>query len=455
MTTGQSPIKYVLSAAPLLLISLFSFGQTKAPYEMILDGVKVIVQPSGNEIVQVQTMIRGGVQNYNADQQGIESLAMRALTECGTVKDDKNSFRNKLDKVGAFMYGTAGMDYSSLTLNCIQGDFDGIWPLYVDALTTPLFDEKEFERIKQDAVNSLKSRASQPDYAIRKLARETAFQGGDHAKAPEGTEATVSGLTAAQTKAYYTSVLTRSRLLVVVVGEIDSAVLVKDIRLLLAAIPAGQPFNAKRETFAPKNNSFIEEKKDLATNYIQGVSASPQPGSPDYDAFALAWQMFYDRHFLEVRTNNGLSYAPIVFVDQGWAPSANIFVSTKDPNKYISVLKGLLDKTRRDGFTEDELRNMKTTYLTTFYYKQETNSAQASSLVMNEIVYNNWRRSLTMQDDIKKVTLSDVNKAFDKYISKIVWVYQGDTSKVTPSLYTNGIQPQKPPPSSLSNPKSN
>jgi zinc protease len=53
------------------------------------------------------------------------------------------------------------------------------------------------------------------------------------------------------------------------------------------------------------------------------------------------------------------------------------------------------------------------------------------------------------------VTLSDVNKAFDKYISKIVWVYQGDTSKVTPSLYTNGIQPQKPPPSSLSNPKSN
>jgi zinc protease len=455
MTTGQPPIKYMLSAASLVLLCIFSFAQTKQPYEMTIDGVKVIVQPSGNEIVQVQTLIRGGVENYNADQQGIESLAMRSLTECGTVKDTKNSFNDKLDKVGALLYGTAGMDYASLTLNCIQSDFDGIWPLYVDALTTPLFDEKEFDRIKQDAINNLKSRTSQPDYAIHKMARETAFQGGDHAKAPEGNETTVSNLTAVQTKAYYTSVLTKSRLLVVVVGEIDSAVLVKDISAMLAAIPAGRPFQAKRETYAPKTNSFAAEKKDVATNYIQGVSASPQPGSPDYDAFALAWQIFYNRHFLEVRTNNGLSYAPIVYVDQGLAPSANIFVSTKEPDKYIAVLKALLDKTRRDGFSEEELRNMKTTYLTTFYYKQETNSAQASSLVMNEIVYNNWRRSLTLNDDIKKVTLSQVNQAFDKYISHIAWVYQGDTSKVTAALYLNGTQPVKPPPSSLSKPKSN
>lgn len=453
MTTGQSLIKNMLWAAALLPLSLFSFGQAKAPYEMTVDGVKVIVQPSGNEIVQVQTLIRGGVQNYNADQQGIESLAMQALTECGTAKDDKNSFMNKLDKVSAYISGTAGMDYSSLTLNCIKSDFDGIWPLYADALTTPLFDEKEFARIKQDAINNLKSRASQPDYAIRKMARETAFHGGNYAEAPEGNETTVSNLTAAQTKAYYTSILTRSRLVIVVVGEIDSAVLLKDIGTLLAAIPAGQPFSAKRETYAPKSNSFAAEKKDMATNYIQGVAGSPQPGSPDYDAFALAMEMFYDRHFLEVRTNNGLSYAPIVFVDQGLAPSANIFVSTKEPDKYISVLKTLLDKTRRDGFTEEELRNMKTTYLTTFYYRQETNSAQAASLVTNEIVYNNWRRSLTLQDDIKKVTLSQVNQAFDKYISHITWVYQGDTTKVTPGLYTNQVQ--KPLPSSLSKPKNN
>lgn len=80
---------------------------------------------------------------------------------------------------------------------------------------------KEFERIKQDAINILKAQASQPDYAIGKMAKETAFSGKNYAKSPEGTEATVSKLTAEETKAYYQSILTKSRLLIVVVGEIE------------------------------------------------------------------------------------------------------------------------------------------------------------------------------------------------------------------------------------------
>ena len=54
------------------------------PYDMTINGVKVIVQPGGNDIVVIQTIIKGGVQNYPASKAGIENLAMRALTECGT-----------------------------------------------------------------------------------------------------------------------------------------------------------------------------------------------------------------------------------------------------------------------------------------------------------------------------------------------------------------------------------
>src|SRR5215467_5938517 len=87
----------VLSIACIFFFS-FAFSQSRDAYEMNIQGVKVIVQPSGNEIVEIQTVIKGGVQNYGADKAGIENLAMSALTECGTTKDDKNSFKNKLDK---------------------------------------------------------------------------------------------------------------------------------------------------------------------------------------------------------------------------------------------------------------------------------------------------------------------------------------------------------------------
>ena len=420
-------------------------AQQKDAYEMNVDGVKVIVQPGGNEIVEIQTIIKGGVQNYTADKEGIESLAMTALTECGTLKDDKNSFKNKLDKVSAQVNGFTAMDYATFTMNCIKSDFDVVWPLYVDALTTPRFDEKEFDRIKQDAVNNLKSQESQPDYSIRKMARETAFAGKDYAKSPEGTEAILNKLTPEETKAYYQSILTKSRLLIVVVGDIDRTVLEQKIKIMLTAIPAGKPFVLKKEMYSPSQNTFKTEKKDLATNYIVAVTGAPNPGTPDFNAFLLGMRIFYDRNFLEVRTNNGLSYAPYAYFDGGLTSSANIGVSTTDPDKYIVVVKDLISKTKKEGFTEEELKNMKSTYITSFYSRQETNNAQASSLASNEVLHNNWRRSLTLNDDLKKVTVADVNKAFNKYIRNLTWVYQGNPSKVDPALYTSDTKLKLPP----------
>jgi zinc protease len=423
-------------AALLLLVSFTASAQKGEAYEMTVNGVKVIVQPSGNQIVEIQTVIKGGVQNYSADKQGIESLAMSALTECGTANDAKNSFKNKLDKVSAQVSGSAAKNYSTISLNCIRGDFDAVWPLYADAITSPAFDEKEFDRIRQDAINGLRSQESQPDYAIDNMAKKIAFDGKDNAKRPEGTVETVTKLTAAETKAYYQSVLTRSRMVIVVVGEFEKAALETKIAAMLARIPEGQPFQLKKEGIAPVQSSFAAEKKELATNYIQGVASAPAPGTADFNAFSLAMRIFSQRHFVEIRTKNGLSYAPQSWFDGGASPSANIAVSTTEPDKYIGVVKTLLDKTKKEGFTEEELRNMKIQYLTSFFYRQETNSAQAASLASNEVLHSNWKRALTLSDDVKKVTLPEINAAFNKYMSKMVWAYQGDPAKANAQLFT-------------------
>jgi zinc protease len=447
----QSTIKKL--SVTLLLGSLFltCLAQNKPAYEMIINGVKVIVQPSGNEIVQVLTVFKGGVQNYPADKAGIESLAITALTECGTKKDSKNSFKDKLDKVSAEISGSAGMDFSSVTLNCIKSDIDEVWPLYVDALTIPLFDSTEFDRIRQDAISDLKSQASQPDFAISKFAKETAFKGKDYAKSPSGEEGTVSKLTALETRSYYTSIMTKSRMLIVVVAELDRASIEKKVKELTANIPEGKPVKLNRYSYTPAKNTFAEQKKALATNYIQGVTSGPQPGTADFNSFAIAMNIFYDRQFLEVRTNNGLSYAPQTRFNNGLSPYTTIQVTTTSPDKYIGVMDNLIKKTHAKGFTAEEVKNTKTGYVTSFYYKMETNAAQASSLASNEILFNDWRRSLRINEDLKKVSVEDVNKAFNKYVKDITWVYQGDTSKVNPGLYTAPFSNQKMPDSKVNN----
>jgi len=429
--------------APVILFApIMLAAQLDKAYEMNINGVKVVVQPSGNEIVVVKTIIKGGVQNYPDAKAGIEDLATRALTECGTLRDDKNSFKNKLDRISAQVYGYTSMDYATISINCIRRDFETAWPLYTDALLTPRFDTKEFDRIKQDAINTIRASESDPDEAIDKMAKKTAFTGKNYAKDPQGTVETVTKLTAAEAKKYWQSIFTRSRIVIVVVGDLDKAIVEEKMKALLAKVPAGMPFKQKTESYTPVANSFKPGQRENATNYIQGITGAPLPGSADYDAFILALRIFSMRHFLEVRSKNGLSYAPRVSFQQGKTPYTNISVSTTDPDKYIAVARNLIDKIKKEGFSEEELKSEKTGYLTNLYYRQETNEEQSAVLANNEIINGDWKRSVNIKKDMNSVTLDQINNVFAKYIGNITWVYQGDPKKVDSHLY---IQKQTPP----------
>jgi zinc protease len=439
---------YIRSVISLLMLILVSstYAQKKQAYELNVDGVKVIVQPSGNEIIEILTVIKGGVQNYTKATEGIESLALTALTECGTANDTKNSFKDKLDKVSAEIHGTAGQDFSTISLNCIKMDFDKVWPLYVDAITKPIFDAKEFDLVKQDAITELRNRASEPDYAIDRMVKRIAFAGKDYEKSPEGTEANLKKITAQQAKEYYNSILTRSRLVIVVVGELKKQEIESKVKAMLSSIPQGKPFTLKKQAYSPTATTFKAEKRENATNYIQAITGGPAPGSADYNAFNLAMRIFYDRHFLDVRSKHGLSYAPGSWFDGGASANANINVSTTDPNKYITVLRTLIERTKKEGFDESEVKDWKTTYVTSFYYRQETNSAQAASLAANEVLHDDWKRSLTIAEDMKKLTKEEVSDAFRKYINNLTWAYQGDPKKVNPLLFTQNKKVVVPKP---------
>lgn len=427
-----------------LLLPALAFGQMGKPYSMTLNGVKVIVQPSGNELVEILTVFKGGVQNYTAEKAGVEALAMRALTECGTMKRDKNAFQDALDAVSAEMGGSAGMDFSSFRMNCIRGDFETVWPLYVEAMTVPKFNPEDFARIREEALTGLKADESNPDVAIDNMARGLAFAGRNYAKNPSGTLKSVGALTVTDIRNHYRKLLNRGRMVMVVVADIDSADLRARIAAFLGGVPAGAPFVAKKETYTPPANTLKPEKKDLATNYLQGIASAPLPGTPDYNAFMLAMRIFSSKHFVEVRSNNGLSYAPGAWFSGGLTPYANIYVTTTEPNKYAAVARQLIEKVKRTGFSQAELKNEKTALTTETYYRQETAAEQARVLAVNEVVHGDWRRAMTLKEDLKKVTTADLNRVFGKYMNRITWAYQGDPAKVDAKMFTQATAPAVP-----------
>lgn len=435
-------MKRLILTGLLYLGTLATQAQTE-PYEMTIEGVKVIVHPVQNQLVDILTVFKGGVQNYPLNKQGIESLALNALLECGTKNDDKNSFKNKLDKVSGQIYSNADMDYSTVGMNCVSTDLDAVWPLYVDAITAPRFDEKEFARIKQDAVNMIGMQESDPDYTINKYAKKVAFNGRDYSKDPSGTVDIVNKITVAETKAYYNQILNKNQLMIVVVGDVQKDDITNKLKQLLSKIPTGKPFTLKKEKYTPTGYTFNATKKEFATNYIVGMTSGPLPGSPDYLAYRVAMNIFGDRHFLEVRSKNGLSYAPGAYFEGNSTSVTNVSVSTTEPNKYIAVFNGLVDKIKKEGFKNEEVRNEINTYSTRIYYRQETNGAQAATYAANEVLFGDWRRANTMKNELAGLTTAKVNDAFRKYFNKMSWVYMGNPAQVNSTLFT-GTKPLPP-----------
>jgi predicted Zn-dependent peptidase len=276
------------------------------------------------------------------------------------------------------------------------------------------------------------------------MAKQTAFAGRPFAINPQGTVETVTKLNPAETKKYWQSIFTRSRIVIVVVGDLEKSVLAKQMQEFLRTVPAGTRFVPKKESYMPTANSFKAQERENATNYVQGITSAPMPGTQDYDAFSLAMNIFSDRHFLEIRSKNGLSYAPQAWLSTGNTTYANIYVTTTEPNKYVAVARTLIDTIKQKGFTAAELKNEKTSYLTGIYYRDETNQALANSLASNEVSYGDWKRTVKIKDDINKVTLEQLNGTFKKYFNNITWVYQGDPKKVNSILYTQKETPPIP-----------
>lgn len=253
----------------LLFLCADLFAQTATSFNV--GGLKVILRPTVKEVISVRMFYRGGVSNYTADQAGIEDLALSATTECGTKKYNKNAFKDLQDQYGIEIGGSSGYDFGTVSMSCISKYFDQGWDLLTEAIVNPVFDARELGFLKTKMISDIKQSESDPDTYIEKLAVQNAFKGTPYAIDPSGEEATLSKFTSADVKNYYSGLLNKNRMFLVVVGKISREDLVRKITASFASIPA-RPYTPKTYDIPVfTSNTIATVPRDLATNYIMGI----------------------------------------------------------------------------------------------------------------------------------------------------------------------------------------
>jgi zinc protease len=418
----------------LLLPPLSALGFTE---EFTVNGLKVILKENkANEVVSANLYLRGGVFNLTPATTGIEPLIFNTAMN-GTKRFPKEVLNAELARMGTQITGNAGQDYSGVSLRCIKPNFDKSWDIFADVILNPTLNPKEVELSRAQVLSGIRQRRDNPDAYLRLIGDSLFYAGNPYVLDPTGTEESVSKITVEQMRQYLKDNLVTSKLLLVVVGNVNRDDLWKKVSATFGTLPTGD----YKPEFPPEvkhaSAGVVVQAQQLPTNYIIGYFTAPSIREADYYPMRMAMSIMQQRVFEEVRTKRNLSYAPSAFLQNRFANCANLYVTAVQPDTTIKVMLGEAKRLQTELISGKELRDKITDFLTAYYLQNETNAAQASFLAQYELSGLGWQASEQFVQNMKKVTPEDVKRVAQTYIRDIQFAVLGDPAKIDRKLFTS------------------
>jgi zinc protease len=434
-SVGSSQAQQGKSAPPESVHSVVA-KQASLVSEFDVNGLKVLLKRrEGSLTVAAGLFVRGGSSNINAENAGIETLMLNVATEA-TTNFPRERLRTELSRMGTVIGSSSNSDYSVLSLACTRAYFDRSWQIFSDVALRPAFTPQDVSLVQERVVVSLSDDTDNPDVYLQKLQERVAYAGHPYLNGPQGTPQTVAKLTPDDLRRYHTKVMETSRLLLVIVGDLDANQVKSLVTASLGKLPRG---NYKPEVVAPLNfdKSTVEvTKRELPTNYVQGLFTAPSLTSPDIYAMRIASSMLRDRVFEEVRVRRNLSYAPDAFLRTQAANVGGLYVTAVDANQSIHIMLNEIARLQQQSVSAEDIQAVVAQYLTSYYLGQETNAAQAGELAQYELIGGGWRNSVDFLEKLNSVTPAEVQKVAQKYMRNIRFVVLGNPQSVDTAIFT-------------------
>ncbi len=404
--------------------------------EFDVNGLKVLLKRrEGSLTVAAGLFIRGGAANITAQNAGIETLMLSAATEA-TTNFPRERMRSDLSRMGTVIGSSSNNDYSVLSLATTRMHFERSWQIFTDVVLRPSFTKEDVGLVQQRQVVSLSDDTDNPDVYLQKLQERVAYTGHPYLNNTSGTPETVGKLTPEDLRSYHTKLMETSRLLLVIVGDLNPG----DVRDLVTASFGKLPRGSYKPEVVPQlafDKSSVEiTPRELPTNYIQGLFTAPSLTSPDIYAMRIASSLLRDRVFEEVRVKRNLSYAPDAFLRTQAANVGGLYVTAVDANQSIRLMLNEIARLQNEPVSADDIHAVIAQYLTTYYLGQETNAAQAGELAQYELIGGGWRNSVNFLERLTAVTPADIQRVSQRYMKNIRFVVLGNPKSVDEGVFT-------------------
>ena len=395
-------------------------------------GVRVVHRLTpANDIVAANVYLLGGVRQVTGDNAGIEPLLLEA-SDRGTREYTGERVRTALSRLGSSIVVDPETDWTIFGLRATREGFDSTWSVMASRLMHPTLDSAQVALVREQLLAAVRQRGDNPDALASFVADTFAFSGHPYARSTLGTERSLSRLNVAALERYHDEQIVKSRMLVVIVGNVARSRVEKLITRTLAKLPAGTYRWTLPDSVPSRAAGFAIEPRALPTNYILGYYLGPSAGSKDYQALRVAAAVLSGQLFAEIRSRRNLTYAvDAPFIERAIA-SGGLYVTTVSPDTTLALMQQQINALQQGTIDREALERLVQQFITEYFLNNETNAEQANFLARAQLYRGDFRVGDQFVDELRDVTPEDVQRVARRYMRDIRFAYVGDSLRLSP-----------------------
>src|SRR5215471_8693416 len=370
--------------------------------------------------------IRGGSVSEPVSKVGLVDMYGDVWRTGGTKTQTGDQLDDFLEVRAAKVETGGGPDSTSIGFNCLKGDLDDVFKVFVDVLQNPEFRADKLDIAQKAMEDSISRRNDEADAIAHREAIKLAY-GPNNPYARIAEYATVAAVTRQDLIDWHAKYVHPNNIILGITGDFDSAAMEARLRAAFESWPKGPTLPKPDIKYDPaKPGYYLIPKEDVNQSNIRMVGLGTTRANPDYYAISVFNEAFgggfSSRLFNDIRTKRGLAYGVGggIGTNFGHPGVLQISIGTKSQSTIESIqaadenISGL----STNPITDDEVQKAKDAILNAFIFRLDS----PDKILAERMTYEFYGYPADWLDkyqaEIKKITAADVNRVAAKYLHK-------------------------------------
>ncbi len=380
---------------------------------------------------------RVGSRNEPSGQTGISHWVEHMLFK-GTPSVPRGEFDRLIARNGGAFNGFTWIDYTAYYETLPADRIELGLQIEADRMINALFEPAEVDSERTVIISELEGYANYPETWLDEAVKAIAFSAHPYHHPVIGYKSDLLAMTRDELYAYYQTFYMPNNAVLVLVGDFDSAAMLRTVEGYFAELPRGPALPAVRAVEPePQGERRVTIRRPGPTEYVQIGYLAPDCRSADFAPMAVLDAVLSGAKALSfmgggAQTNRSARiYQALVETElavaawSSYGPTRDPYLfelnATVRPDRDAASVEAALireiDRIQQDGISPDELAKVLKQVRAQIAYNGESVTNQALQIGMWEVL-DSFRRVDSLPDELAAVTPDDVRRVAQRYLTE-------------------------------------